>query len=744
MATLDTSGQIITFYSYKGGTGRTMALANVACVLAQRAHSKGVLMIDWDLEAPGLHRFFGDRFRNNKKIRRRQGLDQQPGLIDLFKELDSVAHNLDSDEERGYRLFDSIGFETFVVETDIPSLYLLKAGRFDDRYAANVNTFSWENLYERAPWLFRSFAHWLTDRYQYVLIDSRTGVTDSSGICTTLMPEKLVVVFTPNRQSLTGLDSLIRRAIDYRKQSDDWRPLTVFPLPSRIETTEPQLRGDWRYGNGEQRVRGYQPMFEAIFEDIYGLPECKLETYFSETQIQHVPSYAYGEQIAVLTEHTTDRLSLKRSYEAFTELLMTHDAPWEDQRTAETNEILLELDRAIQFDPGFAPAYHNRAIALMNLGNYKQALHDLDQSIALDPTFVRAYSTRSELYINLGQYDAALEDLTHIITLDSKFAPAYSNRANVFMQLGQYKQSRMDLDLAIKLDPSNPQNYLNLGRLFLQLRNYEEAERTLRRALALSPNNPDCYFYLGQTYRRMQRYGEAVSALEQGLMIIPHSAIIYQELGKIYRERNDLERALVMFNRAVEIDPAESSNYAELGLTYTQMVRFDEALHAFKQAIELKPTNASLYFYLGLIYGLMHRYDDALTTLIYTVELDPAYASQCIRTAFMFTTPKIFLEVLLFLERVATVTNTQPLERIEQLRRTLEAEEDTNSFQHTFFNFILADSFDELRQAIVTSDMMRSPDFFGLIERITRNTSLQLHPRLQERLKWLRALIHDL
>jgi hypothetical protein len=38
-----------------------------------------------------------------------------------------------------------------------------------------------------------------------VLIDSRTGLTDIRGICTMLMPEKLVVVFTPNRQSLTGV-----------------------------------------------------------------------------------------------------------------------------------------------------------------------------------------------------------------------------------------------------------------------------------------------------------------------------------------------------------------------------------------------------------------------------------------------------------------------------------------------------------------------------------------------------------
>src|SRR5512139_417441 len=49
-------GQVVTFYSYKGGTGRTMAIANVAWILA--ANGKRVLMVDWDLESPGLDRFF--------------------------------------------------------------------------------------------------------------------------------------------------------------------------------------------------------------------------------------------------------------------------------------------------------------------------------------------------------------------------------------------------------------------------------------------------------------------------------------------------------------------------------------------------------------------------------------------------------------------------------------------------------------------------------------------------------------
>src|SRR5258708_26025756 len=49
-------GEIVTFYSYKGGTGRSMAVANVAWILA--SNGKRVLVVDWDLEAPGLHRYF--------------------------------------------------------------------------------------------------------------------------------------------------------------------------------------------------------------------------------------------------------------------------------------------------------------------------------------------------------------------------------------------------------------------------------------------------------------------------------------------------------------------------------------------------------------------------------------------------------------------------------------------------------------------------------------------------------------
>ena len=76
------NGRIVTFYSYKGGTGRSMAVANVAWILASNGNR--VLIIDWDLEAPGLHKYFHPFLRDKK-------LSNTRGVIDFVLEFASEA-----------------------------------------------------------------------------------------------------------------------------------------------------------------------------------------------------------------------------------------------------------------------------------------------------------------------------------------------------------------------------------------------------------------------------------------------------------------------------------------------------------------------------------------------------------------------------------------------------------------------------------------------------------------------------
>ena len=56
------TGTVVTFYSYKGGVGRSFALANVGTLLGRWGFR--VLCIDWDLEAPGLPHYFNSISRS--------------------------------------------------------------------------------------------------------------------------------------------------------------------------------------------------------------------------------------------------------------------------------------------------------------------------------------------------------------------------------------------------------------------------------------------------------------------------------------------------------------------------------------------------------------------------------------------------------------------------------------------------------------------------------------------------------
>src|SRR5690348_4558156 len=71
------TGKVVTFYSFKGGVGRTMALANVAFLAAHNGNK--VLVMDWDLEAPGLAYYF----RGLHDAPHARALKGTPGVLNM-------------------------------------------------------------------------------------------------------------------------------------------------------------------------------------------------------------------------------------------------------------------------------------------------------------------------------------------------------------------------------------------------------------------------------------------------------------------------------------------------------------------------------------------------------------------------------------------------------------------------------------------------------------------------------------
>ena len=203
-------GRVITFYSYKGGTGRSMLVANIAWLLAMS--DKRVLVVDWDLEAPGVHRYFHPLLEDKELL-------QTEGLLDFLEKLRTRAAMSEgplAEEEvdvleyitlLNWPADSGVSWEKFGENAGID---LLSAGRQGPLYGSRLNAFSFVDFYTKlgGSRLLGIVREQMRSVYDYVLIDSRTGVGDTSGICTVEMPDTLVICFTFNDQSIFGASGI--------------------------------------------------------------------------------------------------------------------------------------------------------------------------------------------------------------------------------------------------------------------------------------------------------------------------------------------------------------------------------------------------------------------------------------------------------------------------------------------------------------------------------------------------------
>jgi WD40 repeat protein/MinD-like ATPase involved in chromosome partitioning or flagellar assembly len=291
-------GKIVTFYSYKGGTGRSMAVANIAWVLA--SCGKRVLVLDWDLEAPGLQRYFRP-FLVDKD------LASSEGLVDFFTDfiLEAITP-LDEGEhlpEDWYVAQADILRYAVSLDWKFPGtgrVDFVPAGRQGPDYAARFAAINFQHFYDRLGGgaLLEAAKERMRSEYDYVLIDSRTGVSDTAGISTVQMPDMLVVCFTLNNQSIEGASSVTFNAFEQHKQTfyrchDEFR---VVPVPTRIEQAEQDML---KRGRLYARWR-----FKELVEPY--LPAGDVKTFWNSVEVPYLPYFAFYEILAPFREDATD------------------------------------------------------------------------------------------------------------------------------------------------------------------------------------------------------------------------------------------------------------------------------------------------------------------------------------------------------------------------------------------------------------------------------------------------------
>lgn len=260
---------VITFYSYKGGVGRSMALANVAVLLAQRQYR--VLVIDWDLEAPGVDRYFSD-------------LQFEPignGLLPLLREVSAG-------KEPDYLQFT---WKLSALDGTFGFTFLHSGRETDAEYYEHLEHFEWLSFFRNGggKYLEGLRERWLSE-FDFVLIDSRTGLTDAGGVCTIQLPDIVVAVFTAARQSLFGVRDVMRLAQAARQRLAYDRPtLSVVPVPSRVDRQQASY-GDW--------LGQFAAEMDEFFSEWLPQQTDRFKV-LDRLALDHSPAMIHGERLAV-------------------------------------------------------------------------------------------------------------------------------------------------------------------------------------------------------------------------------------------------------------------------------------------------------------------------------------------------------------------------------------------------------------------------------------------------------------
>ncbi|NES88717.1 ParA family protein, partial [Okeania sp. SIO2B9] len=181
----------VTFYSFKGGVGRTTALTHVASILAMRGRK--VVAVDLDLEAPGLSTAFN--------------LKEKPkyGIVDYFYERSYLPEGIEP----------SILITDIFSEVRIPNatgrVFVVPAGYLSLDYVSKVDDLHATTVIDGDKNLWSIFKQEIQEQLKpdILLIDSRTGINQWGALSLIQAADEAIIFIFPNEQNQQGIELLL-------------------------------------------------------------------------------------------------------------------------------------------------------------------------------------------------------------------------------------------------------------------------------------------------------------------------------------------------------------------------------------------------------------------------------------------------------------------------------------------------------------------------------------------------------
>lgn len=189
------------------------------------------------------------------------------------------------------------------------------------------------------------------------------------------------------------------------------------------------------------------------------------------------------------------------------------------QNAERLKETIPAFQRAIDLDPGYAPAYAGLADSYSLLANYavlppRDAFPPAEaaarKAIELDPASAEAHTALAyPLHHYKWDWAGAEREYKTALALNPGYATARLRYAEFLSSVGRHDEAIAQMRRALDLDPLSVVYLVNLGRFLYHARRYDEAIQVLKQALALDPGRTFARIHLAMAYEAKSMYADA-------------------------------------------------------------------------------------------------------------------------------------------------------------------------------------------------------------------------------------------
>ena len=268
---------------------------------------------------------------------------------------------------------------------------------------------------------------------------------------------------------------------------------------------------------------------------------------------------------------------------------------WNQRNEASLLKAIDQFNKAIEADPGYAPAYSGLADCYTTLG-YLSYLDPLDafprardaaaKALKLDPSLAEAHTSLA--YFNLyhaWNWVEAENEFKKAIELNPNYATAHDWYSYYLMAMGRFDDAWKSVNRAHELDPLSVTISTDIGFIYYYRRSYDEAINQLRATLSVSPKFPLAHLWLGRAYQQKKMYSEAIDEFNQTDAALPGWVVTVAGMGHAYGEWGHQAEARQVLVRLNEMAREKYVTPYGVALVYAGLGDKDQAFAWLNKAV---------------------------------------------------------------------------------------------------------------------------------------------------------------